>query len=638
MEDAAWFGATNPASRIALIAATYADARDTMVEGDSGLLSRLPSSFIQTWNRSLGELILINGTRYKLFAATEPERLRGPQHSRAYCDELAAWEKAETWDQMLFGLRLGAKPKVIIATTPRPTPLLRRIVADPATHVTRGSTFDNAANLARTTLEQLKAKYEGTRLGRQELNAEILSDTPGALWTREMIDAARKPVRLPDMQRIVVAVDPSGARNQTDEGADEIGIVVAGRGDDGRGYVLADYSLKDSPGEWAKRAVKAYNDYSADAIIAERNFGGAMVEYTLRSVDRSVSYREVVASRGKVVRAEPVAAFYEQCVSAETLISCERGDIPIKDVRAGDFVWTRAGLKRVLWAGQTGVQPTMEISAGGCRLRLTGNHPVLTADGWIEASKLREKDRTVYIWLRSVRFAGVKLDRDGASVFADHAPPANVGKRGLFADALSGLRVFATSFKTMATGALHGITATNFSIGRSGASRMGATSPMDGTYIMSTAMRRTMSPATWWPFQAQIIRGTTTRTGCGFPAKSASAPSAAGDSSRNGESKKFAPMNAGETAVHARSANAEPVFNLHVEECHEYVANGILVHNCRVSHVGQNLETLEDQLCQFTSDGYVGEGSPDRADALVWALSELMVTGSTYDHSMSWVG
>ena len=312
MEDAFWYGATHPNERIGLIAATYADARDTMVEGSSGLLSIVPAPCLFAWNRSLGELILWNGTRYKLFAATEPERLRGPQHSRLYCDELAAWEYPETWDQAMFGLRLGQRPRTIIATTPKPTPLIRRIFADPHTHVTSGSTFDNAANLAPSALANLKAKYEGTRLGRQELNAEILDDVPGALWTRVMIDAARARRALPDMARIVVAIDPSGARDASDEEADSIGIVVAGKGVDGRGYVLADRSCKLSPAAWGARAVDAYREFAADAIVAERNFGGAMVEHVIRTADPQAPYREVVASRGKVVRAEPVSALYEQ--------------------------------------------------------------------------------------------------------------------------------------------------------------------------------------------------------------------------------------------------------------------------------------------------------------------------------------
>ena len=327
MEDAAWYGAQHSNERIALVAATYADARDTMVEGQSGLLSCLAPSMISAWNRSLGELLLANGTRYKLFAATEPNRLRGPQHHRAYCDELAAWEYPETWDQLLFGLRLGTNPRVVIATTPRPTPLMRRLIEDAGTVITRGSTYENADNIAATVLAKLKEKYEGTRLGRQELNAELIDEVQGALWTRGMIDESRKPIRLPDMDRIVVAIDPSGARGVDDESADSIGIVVAGKGVDGRGYILADRSCKMSPAGWGQRAVAAYHEFKADRIIAERNYGGAMVEHVVKTTDPNVAYTEVVASRGKVVRAEPIAALYEQKrishVAAEDMTALE---------------------------------------------------------------------------------------------------------------------------------------------------------------------------------------------------------------------------------------------------------------------------------------------------------------------------
>lgn len=312
MEDAAWYGVCNPGHRIALIAPTFADARDTMVEGDSGLLHLLPHEMIKAWNRSLGELILVNEARFKLFSAEEPERLRGPQHHRAYCDELAAWAREETWDQMMFGLRLGVDPKVIIATTPKPTPLVRRLAADPKSVVTRGSTFDNSANLAASALDTLRAKYEGTRLGRQELYAEILDDVPGALWTRAMLDATVWPKDRtpPDLRRIVVAVDPSGTKGAG--AGDDIGVVVAGIGVDGRGYVLADRSCNLPPAGWGRRAVEAYRAFNADRIVAEINFGGALVESVIRSVDASVAYTSVTASRGKVQRAEPVAALYEQ--------------------------------------------------------------------------------------------------------------------------------------------------------------------------------------------------------------------------------------------------------------------------------------------------------------------------------------
>jgi predicted phage terminase large subunit-like protein len=209
----------------------------------------------------------------------------------------------------MFGLRLGTDPRVIVTTTPRPTPLIRSIAKAADTHITRGSTFDNSANLAPPALAALREKYEGTRLGRQELFAEILDDVPGALWTRERIAYAD---HLPDMQRVIVAVDPSGASGATGETADSIGIVVAGKGIDGRLYVMEDATCSLGPAGWARRAIERYRYHAADRIVAERNYGGAMVESVIRSADRNVPVTMVTATRGKVVRAEPVASLYEQ--------------------------------------------------------------------------------------------------------------------------------------------------------------------------------------------------------------------------------------------------------------------------------------------------------------------------------------
>lgn len=296
--------------RIAMIAETAADARDVMVEGDSGILAVHPPDFRPNYEPSKRRLTWPNGAMATLYNATEPDQLRGPQHDAAICDELAKWRYArETWDMLQFGLRLGS-PRQMVTTTPRPIPLLKELVEADTTTVTRGSTFENATNLAPAFLKSIKDKYEGTRLGRQELNAEILDDLPGALWTRAMFDEHRSKDK-PEMQRVVVAVDPSGTGGESDDG-DDIGIVVAGKGVDGRAYVMADYSCKLSPDGWGRRAVEAYHTHSADRLIAERNFGGAMVEHVIRTVDRNVSYTEVTASRGKVARAEPVAALYEQ--------------------------------------------------------------------------------------------------------------------------------------------------------------------------------------------------------------------------------------------------------------------------------------------------------------------------------------
>ena len=308
-EDAAAFGANNAGARIAIVAPTAQDARDTCLEGESGLLSVLPKECVETYNRSLGELILWNGSRYKTYSASEPERLRGPQHHRAWCDEVAAWPEPDTWDQLMFGMRLGDNPQVVATTTPKPTPLIRKIVRTPGAMVTRGSTFDNAANLPEGALTRLRERYEGTRLGRQELFAELLEDVQGALWTAAAIDEQR--VRgAPDLRRIVVAVDPSGT-NGNDAG-DDIGIIVVGKGTDDRYYVLEDASCNLSPDGWARRVANAYARWAADRVIAEKNFGGAMVESVMRTANEDLPVRLVTASRGKIARAEPIAALYEQ--------------------------------------------------------------------------------------------------------------------------------------------------------------------------------------------------------------------------------------------------------------------------------------------------------------------------------------
>nr|WP_210242390.1 terminase family protein [Mesorhizobium sp. B2-5-11] len=316
------------ASRLGLIAPTASDARDVMVEGESGILAvcwagdkTLDGDLLgrPSYEPSKRRLTWANGAIATLFSAEEPERLRGPQHDVLWCDELAAWKYLrETWDMAMFGLRLGDRPRTCITTTPKPLPLIKEIAKDAHTVLTKGSTFDNAGNLAPTFLKAIKDKYEGTRLGRQELNAEILDDLPGALWTRDAIDKNRLR-DFPDLQRVVVAVDPSGTKGQSDDG-DEIGIVVAGRGVDGRAYVLADRTCKLSPDGWGRRSVDAYHGrwsrtpdkVKADRIVAERNFGGAMVEHVIKTIDATVPYKEVTASRGKVARAEPVAALYEQ--------------------------------------------------------------------------------------------------------------------------------------------------------------------------------------------------------------------------------------------------------------------------------------------------------------------------------------
>jgi phage terminase large subunit-like protein len=299
----------NGARSIAIVAETQKDLEEVMVPR---IVRVHPPKEAPSVRFKPVRLTWPNGAVALGYNGTEPNQLRGPEFDTAWVDELAKYRNAqETWDMLQFTMRRG-DPRVFVTTTPRPIPIIKSIIADQTTAVTRGKTFDNAANLPEAFLRKLRERYEGTRLGRQELSAEILDDVVGALWTRAMIDQARAPVVIPDLQRVVVAVDPSGARGADDEGADSQGIVVAGLGVDGRGYVLADRTCKLSPHGWGTRAVNAYYEFAADRIVAERNYGGAMVEAVIRSIDAGVAYREVVATRGKVLRAEPVAALYEQ--------------------------------------------------------------------------------------------------------------------------------------------------------------------------------------------------------------------------------------------------------------------------------------------------------------------------------------
>lgn len=316
---------SNPNTRWAIVAPTIADVRDTCIEGESGILHCLGTGY--EWHRSMSEIILPNGTRIKGFAAEEPNRLRGPQHHGAWCDEVSSWRYEDAWDQLQFGLRLGAHPRVVCTTTPKPNSLTRTIMSDADTVITTGSTFDNASNLAPTALKKLRQKYEGTRLGRQELNAELLEDAPGALWSRGIIEMCRVR-RMPasGFKRIVIGVDPSGSAGKAASGpkkkagvyneeGDSQGIIAAGLGYNDEAYIIADDTINGSPFEWGSKVVNAYNDLEANLVVAEKNFGGEMVRHVIKQAakdDQFIPVKLVNASRGKAVRAEPVAMLYEQ--------------------------------------------------------------------------------------------------------------------------------------------------------------------------------------------------------------------------------------------------------------------------------------------------------------------------------------
>lgn len=349
-EDMADYGRKYPGTRLALIAATFGDVRDTMVEGESGLLQVLHPSELwggsadRAWNRSIGELLLANGTRMKAFSAEKPNRLRGPQHHRAWCDELAAWENMQdTWDMMMFGLRLvppvprgmiAPPPQVVVTTTPKPKKLLLEVRDRISTIVTRGRTLDNAHNLAAPTLAELKRKYGGTRLGRQELEGELIEEVEGALWHRAMIDvdkfrpdihgdAARTlAVSLVEhCSRVVCAVDPAVTATPD---SDETGIIIAGMSrarcpvcsktakhrDERHALVMADFSGRMRVEKWASTVARELKRFHGDEVVAEVNNGGDLVESNLMVADGRLPYQSVHAKKGKKLRAQPVAHQY----------------------------------------------------------------------------------------------------------------------------------------------------------------------------------------------------------------------------------------------------------------------------------------------------------------------------------------
>lgn len=299
-----------PMQRIALIGETFADARNVMVEGPAGILAVHERHERPTWSPSLRKLEWPNGAVAHVFSAEDPDSLRGPQFEAAWADELAKWTYVEeTWDMLQFGLRLGSHPRQMVTTTPRPIPLIKRFLADPMVAVSRARTADNAANLAPAFLETVVGRYAGTRLGRQELDGDIVEDRPDALWTRDMIEENRVD-HAPPLSRIVVAVDPPASSSRR---ADACGIVAAGVDESGTAYVLEDATASGlKPPDWAAKAVALYRRLEADALIVETNQGGEMATNVIREVDPSVPVVSVRATRGKYLRAEPVSVLYAQ--------------------------------------------------------------------------------------------------------------------------------------------------------------------------------------------------------------------------------------------------------------------------------------------------------------------------------------
>lgn len=306
---------SHPGARIALVSSSLAEARSVMVEGESGVIACSPLDRRPVFEPSLHRLTFPNGARAHLFSAGEPESLRGPEHSHAWCDEIGKWpisgqRATRCWDNLLMGLRVGADPRIVVTTTPRTVPLVERLIGqehDGAVAIIRGSTYENAGNLPERFLDAIKAEYAGSQLGRQEIEGEFLRDVEGALWSRSTLEAVRADGDTAETARTVVAVDPPASSH-----GDECGIIVAALGCDGRARVLADCSVADvAPSQWAAAVSRAAQEWQADRIVAEANQGGEMVATVLRAANRELPIKLVHASRGKAARAEPVAALYE---------------------------------------------------------------------------------------------------------------------------------------------------------------------------------------------------------------------------------------------------------------------------------------------------------------------------------------
>lgn len=302
----------DPQARIALVAGTLGEGRAVMIEGESGILAISPPERRPVFESSLRRLTWPNGALATLYSASEPESLRGPQHSHAWCDEVAKWDNASgralaAWDNLSMGLRLGEQPRVLATTTPRAVPLLRRLLDEDGTAITRGSTEDNKGNLPERFVRAIRRTYGKSLLGRQELDGELIEDLPGALWTRALIEESREAAACAPPVRVVIGVDPPASA-----GGDACGIVACALCEDGLARVLADASVaRASPERWARAVARTARAWQADRIVAEANQGGAMVASVLRAADISLPVKLVHASRGKVARAEPVAALYE---------------------------------------------------------------------------------------------------------------------------------------------------------------------------------------------------------------------------------------------------------------------------------------------------------------------------------------
>jgi len=647
----------------AVIAPTFRDVRATCFEGPSGIRKQLQPGEEVQWRRNELRLDLVNGSIIYGFSADQPERLRGTNLSGCWSDELSSWRYPETWYEGLIpALRIGKKPRVVITTTPRPTRLIKDLTSrrDGTVHITQAATWENAKNLSETALSEMRARYEGTRLGRQELEGQLLEDLEGALWNRADIDAARiREDQVPDLVRIVVAIDPAVTNN---DDSDETGIVVAGDDGNGHGYILADLSMMGTPEKCMKTAVAAYHRYAADCVVAEVNNGGDYLGAVLRAADPNVPYHTVRASRGKAIRAEPVSALAEQhrlhhvglfpeledqmcsltpgisngpddrvdaCLARGTLVLTERGNIPIEDVRVDDLAWTRMGWKAVTATRctQRDARVMTAVLSDGSMLTGTPDHQIWTERGWTRMDALVCGD-TLSAWTNHQQQSST-----GDSSIGDIQIARNEGIESTTSDAhrqVSPRSIVTYGNMSMAGTSQRGTTSTIRTRIRSTTNRTISFSSHPLNTPTSIQESDQILPSIWLPYvpspqngiaPKQGVHGIrTTASGCGktenqsisssvshaekspgvtFQILASALGNAAGEKPTANTDLKYRssalyvdansgrtsiaqnPKRAHTTVVHSYvNSEKHDVYDLTIEDVHEFIANGVVVHNC----------------------------------------------------------
>lgn len=649
----------------AVVGPTFGDARAICVEGaGSGLISVLQSHNVEhTYNRSLYEIRLGNGSLIVIVGADTPDRLRGYNLSGVWADEIASWRRPATWYEALMpALRIGKHPRAIATGTPKPVPLVKDLMGreDGSVTVTRGRTMDNAANLSKAALDELVARYQGTRLGRQELDGELLEDVEGALWTLASIELARVVERPEHLTHVCVSVDPAGDGG---EGHDEHGITVSGvtgRAAAAEFYVLADLSRNCTPSQAARTAILAYVEHEADCIVYEKNQGQGWITAVLNATWLEMAaagevtgvmppLRAVNAARSKRLRAEPVQALYEQCVSQGTKILTKRGQVSVEGLSADDYVWTRRGWKRVLWSGQTLSKPTVRLSVDGRTLTCSEDHPVyVVGRGFVPASTVDplHGDRLL-VW--HAQTAERPANRsDGVEV----APRSSGGRPENLSGLIKSSKVFATTSHLMATTALAGTAAVNSCTEQSGVPTM-ASYPPKCTFTTEITTQQITRSVTSLPSRLTGMLFSTTQPDLPSTYQTRNSPinevllpsglhavglpygvSATGAETSSvllGLGRGFAIPDATPATGTLRASRVEsvspsgirPLWNLMVEDEPEFLADGILTHNCRVHHVGIFAVLESQQTTWIPGDS----DSPDRLDSLVHGITWL------YDHA-----